>query len=217
MWTVVPAIKRRDFRGNFVCFPQRGAQPDCGDGDQGEGEQPWRLQRPPCQPLPLQSHQVRSEILAICGSLLQIKQSNVYARVNVKSGEYMWSFASNKSKVLSHLYDSVTFDTSSIRERPKLRSVKFSIQLFEGFCPDDPVGPSSLNNHVLGGFANLISILSHRQSLGQVSVTHCVKHNTFVQLLSNRNCFQFGLLTNSQRYSSVTKYCLTNYQNLDGE
>ena len=68
MWTVVPAIKRRDFRGNFVCFPQRGAQPDCGDGDQGEGEQPRCVQRPPCQPLPLQSHQVRSEILAKCGS-----------------------------------------------------------------------------------------------------------------------------------------------------
>ena len=34
-------------------FAQRGAQPDCGDGDQGEGEQPRRLQRPHRQSLPL--------------------------------------------------------------------------------------------------------------------------------------------------------------------
>ena len=42
----------------MVLFCQRGAQPDRGDGYQGEGEQPQRLQRPPCQPLPIKPHQV---------------------------------------------------------------------------------------------------------------------------------------------------------------
>ena len=47
----------------MILFCQRGAQPDRGDGYQGEGEQPRRLQRPPRQPLPIQPHQVH---LAIC-------------------------------------------------------------------------------------------------------------------------------------------------------
>ena len=48
----------------MILFCQRGAQPDRGDGYQGEGEQPRRLQCPPGQSVPLQSHQVKSEILA---------------------------------------------------------------------------------------------------------------------------------------------------------
>ena len=42
----------------MILFCQRGAQPDRGDGYQGEGEQPRRLQRPPCQPLPSKPHKV---------------------------------------------------------------------------------------------------------------------------------------------------------------
>ena len=42
----------------MILFCQRGSQPDRGDGNQGEGEQPRRLQRAPRQPLPIQPHQV---------------------------------------------------------------------------------------------------------------------------------------------------------------
>ena len=42
----------------IILFRQRGAQPDRGDGYQGEGEQPRRLQRPHRQPTPLQSYKV---------------------------------------------------------------------------------------------------------------------------------------------------------------
>ena len=42
----------------MILFCQRGSQPDRGDGNQGEGEQPRRLQRAPRQPLPIKPHQV---------------------------------------------------------------------------------------------------------------------------------------------------------------
>ena len=47
----------------MILFCQRGAQPDRGDGYQGEGEQPRRLQRPPRQSLPIKPHQVHLALL----------------------------------------------------------------------------------------------------------------------------------------------------------
>ena len=85
---------RKDCRQNvyFVIFrrhfPQRGAQPDCGDGDQGEGEQPRRLQRPHRQPMPLQSYKVWSKILAKRASSLD--QTVARAKCLCRGKEQKW-------------------------------------------------------------------------------------------------------------------------------